>query len=189
MMQIGGSVRGYGTWPIALREDRFAPPAISDCRIFARTVRRFDAVANTPFPCSAAWGCREGDRGSRQLAYTTAVNVVFLLLAALLVLFFSSGGAPVVKVMVGSPDVPEHARGGVTAVLTEIGTGRRHDGPPAGGRVSPRGRCRARRVLSPSDGRACRRGSPCAVRRRYGYSTRTGRAAGWRSPRCSRCRL
>jgi len=68
------------------------------------------------------------------------------------------------------------------------GAGRRHRGPPAGGRVSPRGRCRARRALSPSGGRACRRGSPCAVRCRYGCLTRRGRAAGWRSPRCSRCR-
>jgi len=127
--------------------------------------------------------------------YTTVVNIVFLLLAAaLLVLFFCSGGAPVLKVMVGSPDVHEHARGGVAAWRRRgrahggIGTGRRHGGPPAGEGVSLRGRCRARRAPPPSGGRGCRRGSPCAVRRRYGCSTRTGRAAGWRSPRCSRCR-
>ena len=46
--------------------------------------------------------------------YTTVVNIVFLLrTASLLVLFFCSGGTPVLKVMVGSPDVREHARGGV----------------------------------------------------------------------------
>lgn len=58
----------------------------------------------------------------------------------------------------------------------------------AGERVSPRGRCRARRGPSPSGGRGCRRGSPCVVIRRYGCSTRTGRAAGWRLSRGSRCR-
>jgi len=51
--------------------------------------------------------------------YTAVVNIVFLLLAAaLLVLFFGSGGAPVLKVIVGSPDVHEHARGVVAAALT-----------------------------------------------------------------------
>jgi hypothetical protein len=50
--------------------------------------------------------------------YMTVVNIVFLpLAAALLVLLFCSGGAPVLKVMVGSPDVHEHARGVVAAAL------------------------------------------------------------------------
>jgi hypothetical protein len=47
------------------------------------------------------------------------LEIVFLLLAAaLLVLFFCSGGAPALKMMVGSPDVHEHARGVVAAALT-----------------------------------------------------------------------
>jgi hypothetical protein len=46
----------------------------------------------------------------------TVVSIVFLLLAAaLLVVFFCSGGAPMLKVMVGSRDVREHARGGVAS--------------------------------------------------------------------------
>lgn len=48
--------------------------------------------------------------------YTTVVSIVFLLLAAaLLVVFFCSGGAPVVKVMAGSPGVREHPRRGVAS--------------------------------------------------------------------------
>jgi uncharacterized protein len=41
--------------------------------------------------------------------YTTVLNIIFLLLAvALLVRFFRSGGRPMLKVMGGSPDKPEH---------------------------------------------------------------------------------
>jgi hypothetical protein len=46
--------------------------------------------------------------------YTTVLNIAFLLLAAaLLVLFFRSGGAPMLKMMGGSPDGHEH--GGAVA--------------------------------------------------------------------------
>jgi hypothetical protein len=46
--------------------------------------------------------------------YTTVLNIAFLLLAAaLLVLFFRSGGAPMLKIMGGSPDGHEH--GGAVA--------------------------------------------------------------------------
>jgi len=44
-----------------------------------------------------------------QWNYTTILNIIFLLLAAgLLVRFFRSGGGPMLKMMGGSPDVPEH---------------------------------------------------------------------------------
>jgi uncharacterized membrane protein YraQ (UPF0718 family) len=43
--------------------------------------------------------------------YTTFLNIIFLLLAAaLLVRFLRSGGGPMLKMMGGSPDQPEHAR-------------------------------------------------------------------------------
>jgi hypothetical protein len=43
--------------------------------------------------------------------YTTFLNIIFLLLAAaLLVRFFRSGGGPMLQMMGGSPDQPEHAR-------------------------------------------------------------------------------
>jgi len=42
--------------------------------------------------------------------YTTILNIAFLLLAAaLLVRFFRSGGGPMLKIMHGSPEAPEHA--------------------------------------------------------------------------------
>ena len=45
-----------------------------------------------------------------QWNYTTFLNIIFLLLAAaLLVRFFRSGGGPMLKMMGGSPDEPEHA--------------------------------------------------------------------------------
>ncbi|HEY2305581.1 MAG TPA: hypothetical protein VGI05_06860 [Streptosporangiaceae bacterium] len=54
--------------------------------------------------------------GTVSWGYMTVVSIVFLLLAAaLLVVFFCSGGAPMLKVMVGSRDVREHARGGVAS--------------------------------------------------------------------------
>jgi len=44
-----------------------------------------------------------------QWNYTTVLNIIFLLLAAaLLVRFFRSGGAPMLKMMGGSPDTAEH---------------------------------------------------------------------------------
>jgi hypothetical protein len=44
------------------------------------------------------------------------LNIVFLLLAvALLVLFFRSGGAPMLKMRGGSPDVRKHAHIGAVA--------------------------------------------------------------------------
>jgi hypothetical protein len=48
--------------------------------------------------------------------YATVLNIVFLLLAvALLVLFFRSGGAPMLKMRGGSPDVRKHAHIGAVA--------------------------------------------------------------------------
>ena len=45
-----------------------------------------------------------------QWNYTTFLNIIFLLLAAaLLVRFFRSGGGPMLNMMGGSPDQPEHA--------------------------------------------------------------------------------
>jgi hypothetical protein len=60
--------------------------------------------------------------------------MVFLLLAAaLLVLFLCSGGAPMLKVMVGSPDVREHARRGVASSRP-----RSRGSAPAGGMAGRR---------------------------------------------------
>jgi hypothetical protein len=76
-----------------------------------RAVSLFSGLGLVP-ACRAA----RVTAGAVSWGYTTVVNIVFLLLVeALLALLFCSGGATVLKVMVGSPDVHEHARGGVAS--------------------------------------------------------------------------
>jgi uncharacterized membrane protein YraQ (UPF0718 family) len=63
-----------------------------------------------------------------QWNYTTFLNIIFLLLAAaLLVRFFRSGGRPMLKMMGGAPDEPDHAHHACHA-----GSGAGHDAESRG---------------------------------------------------------